>query len=88
MRAGIPGLNRLAWLLLAVQAVAQAAAERPTTALPPAPDAFTPVAVAYPPVPIAGTEWEKTVRKREAERRRATQTTRETGTRHRAGLKH
>ena len=42
---------------------------QPTTALPPAPDAFTPVAVKYPPVPLPGTEWEKTVRKREAERR-------------------
>lgn len=45
----------------------------PTTALPPAPAAHTAVAVRHPPVPIAGSAWEKTVRTREAAARRAQQ---------------
>ena len=44
---------------------------QPTTALPPSPDAFTFVTVKYPPVPLAGTEWARTVKKRDAERQRA-----------------
>lgn len=50
--------------MLAVLLPAGAAA--PTTDLPPAPSAQVPVAVRYPPVPIAGTAWESTVAKRVA----------------------
>lgn len=46
-------------------------AAMPTAELPPAPPAMTPVAVRYPPVPIAGSDWGKTVRKREAAARRS-----------------
>lgn len=63
---------RAACLLLpAVLSVAGAVT--PTAELPPAPAAHAVVVVRYPPVPIAGSTWEKTVRKREAAARRAQQ---------------
>jgi hypothetical protein len=66
--------GRIAWLTRHCQAVClllptllpAAGAVMPTAELPPAPSAVTPVAVRYPPVPIAGSAWERTVRKREA----------------------
>ncbi|KLP38050.1 hypothetical protein ABR36_13285 [Enterobacter ludwigii] len=92
MTAACRHLRPAAWLLLlSVPVTVTGAGVRPTTAVAPAPDAFTPVAVEYPPVPIAGTEWEKTVRKREAERRRAAKAApRDAGavTRRRAGRQH
>lgn len=48
-----------------------AGAVTPTAELPPAPAAHAAVAVRYPPVPIAGSDWGKTVRKREAAARRS-----------------
>lgn len=57
----------LLWLPLQLQASENDL--HPTAAITPAPDAFTFVAVKYPPVPIAGTEWAKTQKKREAEQR-------------------
>lgn len=90
MTAAVRYLFLAVWLfLLATQTVV--AGTRPTTALPPAPDAFTPIDVQYPPVPLAGTEWEKTIRKREAARRKAAKATPRdagAGSRHRAGRQH
>jgi hypothetical protein len=45
----------------------------PTAALPPSPPADARIIVKYPPVPIAGTAWEKTVAQRQAASRRAQQ---------------
>ena len=43
----------------------------PTAALPPSPAADAYIQVKYPPVPIEGTAWEKTVKAREARERKA-----------------
>lgn len=50
--------------------VALPASGEPTAALPPAPPADAHIALKYPPVPLEGTEWAKTVKKREAAMRR------------------
>ncbi|KNC92908.1 hypothetical protein GM31_21490 [Trabulsiella odontotermitis] len=63
-------------LLLGILLLSPAGRGQPTTALPPAPDAFTPVAVDYPPTPIPGTPWAQTVKKRQTAERKKQQAAR------------
>lgn len=61
--------SRVVCLLLALL-LPYASAVTPTTELPPAPSATVAQAVRYPPVPIEGSPWANTVRKREVAARR------------------